>query len=64
MLPSMLYIFLCAVEGDAGTTLISKGSDRSCGAKYDVLYSSLLPGPVAKFSTGLDGDLRLSYGIF
>ena len=63
LLPSTLYNFLCVAEGDAGTTFISNGLDRSRGAKYDVLYSSLLPGLVARFRIGLEGDLRLSYVV-
>ena len=60
LVPSMSCNFLCVAEGDAGTTFISSGLDRSCGAKYDVLYSSLLPGLVARFGIGPEGDLRLS----
>ena len=63
LLPSMLYNFLCVAEGDAGTTFISNGLDRSCGAKYDVLYSSLPPGLVARYCIGPEGDLRLSYVV-
>ena len=60
-LPSMSCNFLCVAEGDAGTTFISSGLDRSCGAKYEVLYSSLLYGLVARFGISPEGDLRLSY---
>ena len=62
-LPSMSCSFLCVAEGDAGTTFISNGLDRSCGAKYDVLYSSLLPGLVARVAIGPEEDLRLSYVV-
>ena len=62
-LPSMLYNFLFVAEGDAGTTFISNGLDRSCGAKYDVLYSSLPPGLVARYCIVPEGDLRLSYVV-
>ena len=62
-LPSMLYNFLCVAEGDAGTTFISNGLDRSCGAKYDVLYSSLTPVLVARVAIGPEEDLRLSYVV-
>ena len=60
LVPSMSCNFLCVAEGDAGTTFISNGLDRSCGAKYDVLYSVLLPGLVARFGIRPEGDLRLS----
>ena len=63
LLPSMLSNFLCVAEGDAGTTFISNGLDRSCGAKYDVLYSSLPPGLEARFGIGPEADLRLSYVV-
>ena len=63
LLPSMLYNFLCVAEGDAGTTFISNGLDRSCGARYDVLYSSLLPGLVATVAIDPEEDLRLSYVV-
>ena len=63
LLPSMLYNFLCVAEGDAGTTFISNGLDRSCGAKYDVLYSSLMPVLVARVAIGPEEDLRLSYVV-
>ena len=63
LVPSMSCNFLCVAEGEAGTTFISSGLDRSCGAKYDVLYSSLLPGLVARVAIGPEEDLRLSYVV-